>query len=309
MCNQTSIRLFICSFAILHCWVVAVKGHAQTRRITTYIEDVQEERRSTRWTLTEWLRIKERMKLMDLWLAMFSGPKQPKFAPELMLDYQLLSSDLSLGISDLNNQAEFELKEQTMDTPRLQFWFTNLVSATTGLPTLNIDLGFELSRRSYPEAGEDEQGVPVNPIALDNGLNLRLNAGELDYGTVNFRIFGRNIQDSSLILKAGSYEYKTGILAGDQIINKEGMVAGGESYLYLLNWLGVDGELLRFGNGKGAAGSPELEGQISRYGLFIEIFLLRIGYSLVEESWSFQEEAFDYQSDWKGTAWTVRLSL
>ena len=44
--------------------------------VTTYVTKVQEKRRSTRWTLTEWLRIKERMRMMDVWLAMFSSPKK-----------------------------------------------------------------------------------------------------------------------------------------------------------------------------------------------------------------------------------------
>ncbi len=287
----------------------AASATAQTRRITTYIEDVQEERRSTRWTLTEWLRIKERMKLMDLWLAMFSGPKQPKFAPELMLDYQLLEADRGISLQDENNTPNATVSSQSVQAPHMQFWFTNLVSASTGLPTLNIDLGFELGRRSYDAPGEDDLGVPVSPVALDNGLNLRVDAAELDYGTINFRIFGRNIQDSSLILKAGRYEWATGLFTDTSTLTKEGLVAGAESYLYLLSWLGLDGQMLRFGNDKGAAGSPQLQGEITRYGLFIEIFLLRIGYSQMQESWSLQEEAFEYKSDWKGSAWTVRLNF
>ena len=54
-----------------------------TTTVTTYVVSTQEERNSTRWTLTEWLRIKERTRLMDVWLAMFSNPKQNIFAPEL----------------------------------------------------------------------------------------------------------------------------------------------------------------------------------------------------------------------------------
>ena len=54
-------------------------------QVTTYVIKTQEERQQTRWSMTEWLRIKERMKMMDVWLAMFSDPKKDKFQPELML--------------------------------------------------------------------------------------------------------------------------------------------------------------------------------------------------------------------------------
>src|SRR5258707_569097 len=53
--------------------------------VTTYVTKTQDERQSTRFNLTEWLRIKERMKMMDVWLSMFSDPKKDKFAPELNL--------------------------------------------------------------------------------------------------------------------------------------------------------------------------------------------------------------------------------
>ncbi len=42
-----------------------VKAVQAETYVTTYVTKVQEQRKSTRWTLTEWLRIKERMKLMD----------------------------------------------------------------------------------------------------------------------------------------------------------------------------------------------------------------------------------------------------
>ncbi|RYZ77258.1 MAG: hypothetical protein EOP04_31220, partial [Proteobacteria bacterium] len=118
-------------------------AHAQTKRIITYIDDVQEERKSTRWTLTEWLRIKERMKMMDVWLAMFSKP-QEKFAPEISFGYAKgvgeaeLSPSLALGTPESH-----DLKTMQTEEARFQFWFTNLVSGTTGLRTLNIDIGLE----------------------------------------------------------------------------------------------------------------------------------------------------------------------
>src|SRR5262245_64424210 len=68
--------------------------------VTTYVVKVQEERETTRWTLTEWLKIKERMRMMDLWLAMFSDPKKDKFQPELMLSYGLTRGDYSFASED-----------------------------------------------------------------------------------------------------------------------------------------------------------------------------------------------------------------
>ena len=55
--------------------LVPTAGLADTQ-VTTYVIKTQDERDQTRWTLTEWLRIKERMKMMDVWLAMFSDPRR-----------------------------------------------------------------------------------------------------------------------------------------------------------------------------------------------------------------------------------------
>ena len=57
--------------------------------VTTYVVRTQEEREQTRWTLTEWLRIKERTKLMDVWLTMFSDPNKDKFRPALQCSAKL----------------------------------------------------------------------------------------------------------------------------------------------------------------------------------------------------------------------------
>jgi len=74
-------KSYLLSILLMSNWAPSLQ--AQGKRVVTYIEDVQEERKSTRWTLTEWLRIKERMKMMDVWLWMFPYPKKGKFPPEL----------------------------------------------------------------------------------------------------------------------------------------------------------------------------------------------------------------------------------
>src|SRR5690606_22469415 len=110
-----------------------------TVHVTHYVTKVQEERRSTRWTLTEWLRIKERMRMMDVWLAMFSQPKKDSFHPELNLEYGKTQGVLALREGD-GDAGESDTAGSEM---RGTLWLTNLITASTGLRTLNVDLGIE----------------------------------------------------------------------------------------------------------------------------------------------------------------------
>ena len=71
------------------------------------IEDTQDERKELRWTLTEWMRIKERMKMMDVWLAMNSDPKKDKFRPEIQFAYQMAQGDYDLRVGKNNVVDDF----------------------------------------------------------------------------------------------------------------------------------------------------------------------------------------------------------
>ena len=77
-------NLFV-GLTIIMLLVSSSKAIADQVVVVKVIENRQEKRKSTRWTLTEWLKIKERMKMMDVWLAMFS-PKKPEFTPRVKFE-------------------------------------------------------------------------------------------------------------------------------------------------------------------------------------------------------------------------------
>lgn len=270
--------------------VLAVVSHADIARadtvVTTYVTKVQEERHDTRWTLTEWLRIKERMRMMDLWLAMFSDPKKDRFQPELNLEYGVTRGDLTL--TDASGTAQEAAVGGAQG--RAQLWLTNLISGTVGIRTLNVDLGVEGFQRTTggfapPIAATDGGASPgaSTDAASPRALKHTYYAGAL-------RLFGRNIQDSSLVVKYGEYRSDNLIPQWsdeDKDAHRRGVMAGAELQLYLLKWLGAEGNYTAYGDSKKAAGTDEVRGSYYDYMGFIEISLLRIMVGRYQEDWSF----------------------
>jgi hypothetical protein len=261
---------------------LAGAGAAQGETVvTTYVVKTQEERRDTRWTLTEWLRIKERMKMMDVWLAMFSDPNKDRFRPELNLSYGVTRGDLK--VEDGAGATDSGATSGTQG--RAQLWLTNLVSGTVGIRTLNIDLGGEAFQRA-------SLGLP--PVAALPGATTPVDGEDRDlkhtYYTGNLRIFGKNIQDSSLILKYGQYQSENRVPSWNDPTEDgslKGMVAGAELQLYLFKWLGFEGNYLQYGDGERIAGSDDLSGTYYDYTGFVEISLLRLMAGRYREDWSF----------------------
>ncbi len=260
--------------------------------VTSYVFDTQKERKSTRWTLTEWLRIKERMRMMDLWLAMFSNPKKEKFAPELSLAYQQLTLEDTFSSID---EAGNEVSESNLTAIqyRGQFWFTNLISSTTGLKTPNIDLGIEYTLRQAPKN-------PLNTNLTALGQGYTLTGKSYNYTCLNFRIFGRNIQDSSVVLKYGQYSSDRGFnRISDELKNNAGIMAAAEMSFYFFSWLGLEGTYIKFGNSKGAAGSDDQSGSQLESSLFLEIYNLRLNYGQVDEEWRWDDEGINLENKTK----------
>jgi len=274
---------------------------AQTRRVVTYIEDVQDERKSTRWTLTEWLRIKERMKLMDVWLAMFSDPKKNKFAPELSLQYGQ-SRGLSLfKYGDATNFDEntwsLSETEHTKEQGKIQFWFTNLVSSTTGLRTLDIDLGIEA--KFINRFMVEEQSLAPGSLPA-----LATNTDKTQLAGVTLRIFGANEQDSFLVGKIGKFTRSSGFsLSPFESIS--GSYYGGEMSLYFLSWLGAQGQYLVYQ--PDLAEDATAKASSSDYNAFLEIYNFRISYGLYQHDWS--QESSGLRLDSKETGRMISLGL
>lgn len=270
------------AFALAALWIgTASAANAQTV-VTTYVTKVQEERESTRWTLTEWLRIKERMRMMDLWLAMFSDPKKDVFKPELNLTYLSMRGAASLTDGDAAAQAS----AVNGAAQRAELWLTNLVSGTVGIRTLNVDLGGEFYQRSaggfLPEAaavGADVTGTPAETRKLAH-----------TYYTGDLRLFGKSIQDSSLVLKYGQYKSDNSIpnlAAPAAATEREGKVAGAALQVYVLRWLGAEGNYLAYGDALNPQGSADQRGTYYDYAGFVEVSLLRLMVGRYQEEWSF----------------------
>lgn len=247
-------------------------------QVREYVFRVQEERRSERWTLTEWLRIKERMKMMDVWLAMFSDPKKDqRLRPEINLVYQQYRGDFTLdhppGLSAVPSKFSV-LAHQG----RMQLWLTNLISATTGLRTLNVDLGLEGSFR-------DSKDTPAGAgdVIFDQHL----------WATANLRLFGDSIQDTALVLRMGQYRLNSRLtdLRMAQESHSRGLVLGVELQAYLLSFLGVEGNYLNHGRWNRSLAQEGAFGETWDYAAFLEIGFLRLFGGAFGEVWRNEEPA------------------
>lgn len=253
--------------------------------VTTYVTRVQEERQSTRWTLTEWLRIKERMKLMDVWLAMFSDPGKDRFRPELNLAWLVTRSAMERRAGDTQAPTAGSAGGHT---GRAQLWMTNLVSSSLGVRTVNIDFGVE--------GGQHDSGAMIAPVGpAFVGTNLpRVTS---TWYSANFRLFGKSIQDSSLVVKYGMLQTNNSLQLPDvdsatttnQRIDSglaTGAMAGAELQLYLTHWLGAEGTYHHYMPTQVAFNDHTLTGDYVEGLGFIEISVLRIMAGRYEERWS-----------------------
>ena len=172
---------------------------------------------------------------------------------------------------------------------KLQLWLTNLVSSTTGIRTLNIDFGLEGLADST-----DKLAASPSTATLVPGKRLTTQA------TANFRLFGKNIQDSYFVLKYGSYNTKD--QASPAIMPTKpasGIVAGGELAVYLFKWLGAKGNLLAYGSNSSLT-AAHAGGRYFDYQAFVEISLLRLMVGHYQESFTFQTNGADITTTDKG---------
>lgn len=277
-----ALHLFI--FLALLNFIQTSGAYSQETTVTTYIIKRQQERENTRFTLTEWLRIKERMKLMDLWLAMFSNP-QKKFTPELGIYGGKEQGNISWQASGLHPNLPRSISQQkiTAKSAKAQIWLTNLISGTFGVKTLNVDFGGEYALihsqatlADYIE--QDEQIIGSHLLSLVDR-----------YKSVNLRIFGLNLQDSSLLLKMGEYQSQWPFL---RLLSQDGKDTirtpfyGAELQLYLFRWLGLEGQYLQYEKRKPTL---TLSGTKMEYGAYIEISLLRLMFGISTETTHIKE--------------------
>ncbi len=263
--------------------------------VTTYVTTVQDEREQTRWTLTEWLKIKERLRMMDLWLALFSDPQKDRFQPELMLSY-----GVTRGAMDVRTGGATQSDSLQGNSGRAQLWLTNLVSSTIGIRMLNIDLGAEAFQR------QTGAFTPVAAAGSVEPVDTALRQLKTHYYTGDLRLFGRNVQDSSFVLKYGRYDTANGIAAR----SGSGTAAGAELQLYVFKWLGLEGNYMRYGAAAAQTGpDAKQRGSYYDYQGYVEISLLRFSGGPYREDWTTLKDGAEVQTSEKGVVGNVKLSF
>lgn len=272
--GQRKLKIVLFSIIAIFCFLNSSLSFSEVV-VVKVIEKRQEERKSTRWSLTEWLRIKERIKLMDVWLAMFSTPK-PTFSPELNLYHRMISTSF--------DSTEYEALLKGGTESGAEIWLTNLVSASTGLRTLNIDLGFSAASKKYDS--------PFNLDLKQSSLAPSLAASfspEVSRTEVNLRILGSHSQDTSLVFGFGKEIGKS-----DVGVNSTQAIAASDYdafskmarlKIYLTSWLGLEGEFREsYGDIEDNADRIRMNKQTTSYGGFLEVSLLRFDYFIFEET-------------------------
>jgi hypothetical protein len=280
---------------LLFCLLDGAMAFADQVTVTTYVTRVQDERQSTRWTLTEWLRVKERMKLMDVWMAMFSDPGKDRFQPELNLSWLITRSAMERRAGDATSVTE---GSGSGHTGRAQFWMTNLVSSTLGVRSLNIDFGVE--------GGQHDSGAIKEPTGATS-INGRVPRATSTWYSANFRLFGKSIQDTSLIVKYGMLQtHNTLQLPDDTTVTSNnqrsdsglatGSMAGAELQLYLTHWLGAEGTYHHYMPHQVPLSDHRLTGDYVEGLAFIEISVLRLMAGRYEERWEAKWDTIETKS-------------
>ena len=279
--------------------------------VTTYVTKVQEQRRSTRWTLTEWLRIKERMKLMDVWLAMFSNPKKDKFRPELNLVYR---QSAGAGVYS-GGVSEDQAASVTGEQGGVQLYLTNLVSASTGIRTFNVDFGVEgVAKKTNPFKPDLTNSVTTTTTtgaAVPDSTAKRENLNS-HYAAL-FRVFGKNIQDSSLALRVGQYQNQSSLFYDDLgntvKSNRSGLLTGAELQLYFFRWFGVEGNYNKFHTSSSGNDQGKVAGSYLDYSAYIEVSLVRLMVGQYQEKWDLTQDNLDSSYQEKGVIGGVKVQF
>lgn len=238
--------------------------------VITIVHQRQEKKKNLRWTLTEWLRIKERMQLMDIWLAMVSNPAKDPFSVELGLHYNHRQLDNKLGNGSQSTDSTVIAREA-----QVSLMLDNLVSQSTGMRTLNIDFGLG----AFAEKRDREV---------------------FGYGAI-FRLFGDTNQDTALDFHIYYHHQSIDYVYGNtRLTGKlEGILLRTRFQFYLLSALGLHAVYDHYPTSARAYTEPMITmgGYRYEYGAFIEIAVIRITLTTGRETFRYQsDERFITQS-------------
>lgn len=256
------------------------KAQTTTR---SYIIKTQEHRESTRWTLTEWLRIKERVKLMDVWLAIFSNPQKDRhFRPEFNLSYGVHRGHVETSGEHKGDKFKGRFL-------RAQLWLTNIVTATLGLRMLNVDIGAE----GYLRMSDNAYSLFSGTSSINDFDISSINQITAQHNSFNVRLFGDSIQDSSLVAKIGSYSVANTMhieSISSAASTEKGRFIGAELQVYLNKVIGMEGNYHEYQEQNNEQYRTSLGGHYFDYGFFVEASLFRFYLNSYEEKWKIRDE-------------------
>lgn len=126
----------------------------------TFIIQKQEQKKNTRWTLAEWLETRDRMRLMDLWLAMNSPTPYEFFVGG---DYQLLENQSATSLSGFRFYAAayatiFGLEVQREAIPDAR-WFGLFHFRFFGYHAQGTNITFHLGLRSTADGSDYRNAI------------------------------------------------------------------------------------------------------------------------------------------------------
>ena len=217
-------------------------------------------------------------------MAMFSDPGKDHFQPELNVSWLITRSAMERRAGDSSSLTEGSAAGHT---GRAQFWMTNLVSSTLGVRTLNIDFGVE--------AGQHDSGTIKDPTGAAS-IDGRIPRSTSTWYSANFRLFGKSIQDTSLIVKYGMLQTNNSLQLPDDVSATNsnqridsglatGSMAGAELQIYVTHWLGAEGTYHHYMPHQVAFSDHTLTGDYAEGLGFIEISILRLMAGRYEERW------------------------
>jgi hypothetical protein len=152
---------------------------------------------------------------------------------------------------------------------------------------------------NLPQADEkpaNDIGEVAQPIQVGGPFSRRQSA------MVHLRLFGRNIQDSSIVVGYGNYD---GTQLGQEMdprsfrdtadrlnsaIEDKGSEGSAELQIYLTHWLGMQGSYKKM-EGKVQGTDTRTNHTNYDYGTFLEVSLLRLGASIYTEERVYRDAA------------------
>lgn len=201
-----------------------------------YYHGTQNQRKSTRFTILEWLKIKKRIKEMDVWLAMYSSPKKAKFRPELKLCYSLNRANHSIDHEGLVASQPHQHMNRRI---KGQLFLTNLMTSTLRAKLLNIDIGFEMNVDHSHSSKGTARLFPRTTLAPGFATDALYSYSALRQA-INVRLLGSHSQDSAMMVKYGKLQEQVGG-SGLEERQIEGYYTEIESLIYLTSWFAIHG--------------------------------------------------------------------